>query len=602
MARRRKTEASLKSSHKYVPVRKSSRQIAKKQLEEKKNGEISQSSSLNNSDDSKSASEDHSQAPFRKNQNSQKKHNKHKSTPNNSETISEENIVYDAFQCKRDAGESDSQDDTDNIINKSEKLSPEDVRQVVVGDTNPSTESLSAPISTTMEMWSEDVIEETIICEEMEVEEDGANDLPQDNVMVEQVLLVNEPNPEGKDLMEFTVIQNEDGTKSMVMAPKPETVSNNEYRVIQESVNSVCNSTSAPESSISMMHTDESVISSREDCNTADFNVDKPYVNKKKTVLEDKVGKKQKSRKTIYDKIRKEISESLSDKVQTCSVNDYSGSSNEMLEDNCKWESKDLQTTSLHKDSSKEDTVSKLDDKLADMQISECSKEIQKLVNDLSSMESIDSPVQTPLNIEKLSPVNIDDESSSSILDKMEQLHRPNNSISSHITDIFSKVVEPNNIMKNEEQDILKSNPSSDKIQCTDQVSLKSKIIQDKKNMSQKNIEHLCIIDEIQDSEGDNNKVDNEDMKLCSSSENSNDTLLSLTNCKIREVDTKNTSNANDIDKKIEFRSRSGSTDTTGSESGSNSSGVRRSSRIRSIGLMKQRYLNYLIMIKLVLD
>lgn len=41
------------------------------------------------------------------------------------------------------------------------------------------------------------------------------------------------------------------------------------------------------------------------------------------------------------------------------------------------------------------------------------------------------------------------------------------------------------------------------------------------------------------------------------------------------------------------FRSRSGSTDTTGSESSSNcSSGVRRSSRIRSIGIMKQRVQN----------
>lgn len=41
------------------------------------------------------------------------------------------------------------------------------------------------------------------------------------------------------------------------------------------------------------------------------------------------------------------------------------------------------------------------------------------------------------------------------------------------------------------------------------------------------------------------------------------------------------------------FRSRSGSTDTTGSESSSNcSSGVRRSSRIRSIGIMKQRAQN----------
>ncbi|XP_011151428.1 histone-lysine N-methyltransferase SETD2 [Harpegnathos saltator] len=597
MARKRKTEvkASVKSSHRYVPVRKSSRQIAKKQMEEKKNGEISQTSYLNNFDDSKSTNEDQvdskstsgSQVSSRKNQNLQKKHNKHKDTSNNSVTINDENTIYDASQCKRDAGDSDSQDDTDNIIAKSEKLSPEDVRQVVVGNTNPSNESLSAPISTEMEVWSEDVIEETIICEEMDVEEDGAN-LPQDNVMVEQVLLVNEPNLEDKDFVEFTVIQNEDGTKSMVMASKSENVSNDEYCAIQRSVNSMC--TSAPENSISMMQTNESVISSSENCNITDPSVNKPYVNKKKTVLEDKFNRKQKSGKTIYDKIRKEISESISDKVQICSVNDYSGSSNELLEDNCKWESKDLQTKNVYKDLSKEDTVSKLDNKLADMQISECSKEIQKLVNDLSSVENIDSPVQTPLTIEKLSPVNIDEESSSSILDKMEQLHHPNNSVSSHITDIFSNAMEPNNIMKNEEQDILKSDSYNDKIQCTDQISLKSRIIQDKKNThQQKNMEHLEIIDEFQDSEGDN-KVDNEDMKLCSSSENSNDTLLSLTNCKTRELDVKNiTNNANDIDKRVEFRSRSGSTDTTGSESGSNSSGVRRSSRIRSIGLMKQR-------------
>ncbi|XP_014478705.1 PREDICTED: probable histone-lysine N-methyltransferase CG1716 [Dinoponera quadriceps] len=592
MARRRKTEvkASVKSSsNKYVPVRKSSRQIAKKQLEEKKNGEISQTSCLNNSDDSKSMSDDHSQVPSRKNQNSQKKYSKHKGTSNNSIAMSDESAVYDASECKRDAGESDSQDDTDNIINKSEKLSPEDVRQVVVGNTNPpSIESLPAPISAEMEVWSEDIIEETIICEEMEVEEDGAN-LPQDNVMIEQVLLVNEPNLEGKDFVEFTVIQNEDGTKSMVMAPKSEDVSNDEYRVIQESVNSVC--ASEPENSISMMHTDESVVSSSEKCDIIDSDVDKPYINKKKTVLEDKVGKKQKSGKTIYDKIRQEISESMSDPVQICPIKDYSGSTNELLPDSCKWENKNLQT-SAYKDLSKEDTVSNLDNKLADMQISEniSSKEIQKLVNDLSSVESIDSPVQTPLNVEKLSPVHIDDESSSSILDKMEQLHRSNNSISSHVTDIFSKVIEPINII-NQEQDILKSSSCNDKIQCTDQISLKSKIMQDKRNTSQqKNIEALGLIDDLQDSEGDNNKIDSEDMKLCSSSENSNDTLVSLTNCKIRELDVKNVaSNVNDIDKRVEFRSRSGSTDTTGSESGSNSSGVRRSSRIRSIGLMKQR-------------
>lgn len=592
MARRRKTEvkASEKSSHKYVPVRKSSRQIAKKQLEEKKiNGNILETSCSNSFENSKSTNENHSRVLSKKNQNSQKKHSKHKSTSSNNLIVDKEDIVYNASQYKRDAGESDSQDYIDNIINESDKLSPEDVRQVVVGNPNPSNESLptSASIPTEVDMWSEGVIEETIICEEMEMEENVADNsyaLAQDNVVVEQVLLVNEPNLEDKNFVEFTVIQNED--ESMVITSNTENISNNEY-IIQENFNSVHNN--ELENSISAVHIDESVTLSGENCNIVDSNMDRSYINKKKIVLEDH-GKKQKNDKTIYDKIRKEISESISDKVRMCSIKENSGISNEEVD--CKQESKDLKAKSMHADLSKEDTFSKIDNELANMQINECSKEIQKLVNDLSSVESIDSPVQTSLNMEKLSPINIDDESSSSILDKMEQLHRSNNSVTSHITDIFSKTMEPNNIIKNQEQNILKSNSCNDKPQYTDRVLLKSKSTQDKKNMSQqKNSEHLTTIDEYQDSEGDNSKVDCEDIKLCSSSENSNDTLLSLTNCKGRELDVKNTTgNTSDIDKKIEFRGRSGSTDTTGSESGSNSSGVRRSSRIRSIGLMKQRY------------
>lgn len=592
MARRRKTEvkASEKSSHKYVPVRKSSRQIAKKQLEENKiNGNILGTSCSNSFENSKSTNEDHSRVLSKKNQNSQKKHSKHKSISSNNLVVNKEDIVYNASQYKRDAGESDSQDYIDNIINESEKLSPEDVRQVVVGNPNPSNESLptSTSIPTEVEMWSEGVIEETIICEEMEMEEDVANNsytLAQDNVVVEQVLLVNEPNLEDKNFVEFTVIQNED--ESMVITSNTENISNNEY-IIQENFNSV--HSNELENSISAVHTDESITSSGENCNIINSNMDRSYINKKKIVLKDR-GKKQKNDKTIYDKVRKEISESISDKVRMCSIKENSGISNEEVD--CKQKSKDLKAKNMHADLSKEDTFSKIDNELANMQINECSKEIQKLVNDLSSVESIDSPVQTSLNVEKLSPINIDDESSSSILDKMEQLHRPNNSVTSHITEIFSKTMEPNNIIKNQEQNILKPNSCDDKLQYTDRVLLKSKNTQDKKNMSQqKNPEHLTTIDEYQDSEGDNSKVDCEDIKLCSSSENSNDTLLSLTNCKGRELDVKNTTgNTSDIDKKIEFRGRSGSTDTTGSESGSNSSGVRRSSRIRSIGLMKQRY------------
>lgn len=591
MARRRKTEvkASEKSSsHKYIPVRKSSRQIAKKQLEEKKiNGYITQTSCSNSSEEYKSTIEGHSQVFSKKNQNSLKKHNKHKGTSSNSVIVNSEYALYNAIQHKRDTGESDSQDDMDNMIKNSEKLSPEDVQQVVIGNPSPSNESL--PASAKAETWSEEVIEEMIICEEMQVEqdvEDNHYSLAQSDVIVEEVLLENESNLENKNFVEFTVIQNEDGNGSMIS--KSEKILNDEYLAIKKNVNSVHMNKS--ENSISAMNTAELVTScSSGNNNATDSNTDKSYINKKKVVLEGESSKKQK--KTIYDKITKEISESMVGKICLFSAKDDSGSSTE--EDNCKRECKDLEAKNMNIDLSKEDSFNKIDNKLANMQISESSQEIQKLVNDLSSVESADSLIQTPLNMEKLSPVqlNIDDESSSSILDKMEQLHRSNDSVSSNDKEIFSKTVEPNNIIKNQEQNILESNSCIDRLQCTDRDSLKSKITQDKKSTSQqKNLEYLTTTDEYQDSEGDNNKVDNEDIKLCSSSENSNDTLLSLTNYKGREFDIKNAiNNTNDIDKKIEFRGRSGSTDTS-SENSSNSSGVRRSSRIRSIGLMKQRY------------
>lgn len=589
MARRRKTEvkASEKSSHKYIPVRKSSRQIAKKQLEEKKiNGYITQTSCSINSEDSKSSSEGHSHVLAKKNQNSQKKHNKHKGTTS-SNSVNNEN----AAGYKRDAGESDSQDGVDNMIKNSGKLSPENVQQVVVGNPSPSSEPLPTSASTKAETWSEDVIEEMIICEEMQVEEDAGDNsysMVQDDVIVEEVLLVNESNLGNKNFVEYTVIQNENDTESMAMtSTKSEKISDNEYHA-RKDINNVHMNKS--ENSISVMHTNESITScSSGNSKTTDLSTDKLY-NKKKIELEDGSNKKQKN-KTIYDKIRKEISESISEKVRLCSIKDDSGSSTE--EDNCKRENKDLQIKNMHVNSSNEDSFNKIDNKLADMQISESSQEIQKLVNDLSSVESTDSPVQTPLNMEKLSPIqlNIDDESSSSILDKMEQLHRSNNSVSSNIKDVFSKTEELNNIIKNQDQNTLESNSCIDKFQYTDRVSLKSKVTQDKKSTSQqKNPEHLTVTDEYHDSEGDNNKVDNEDIKLCSSSENSNDTLSSLTNYKGREFDIKNTiNNTSDIDKKIEFSSRGGNIDTTTSENSSNSSGVRRSSRIRSIGLMKQR-------------
>lgn len=573
MGRRRKTEVktSEKTSHKNVPVRKSSRQIAKKQLEERKlNGDITQTSS-NSSDDFKSVSESCSQVTSKKSQNHHKKHSKHK-------VISNDSIIVNNYisQYKQDTGESDSQDNIDSIINEKE-LKPEDI-QAIVGTPKLNNESLSAStsISNEVEMWSEDVVEETIICEEMEVEENVINNsysLTQNNVMVDQVLLVNKPDIENKKFTDF-IIQTKDGAKSVISNSR--NILNNDYYVTSKTVNNIY--TDELEKSISNLHKDESV-SQSENCNT-DFNTDKPYINKKKIVLGERSGKKQtKSNKPICDKMRRD-SESVSNEIHMYSVKDNHGFSAE--KEISKQENKHLERNNMCADSSKEDTYCKIGSKLADMQINECSKEIQKLVNDLSSVDSSDSLIQISFPTEKMPPVDMDDESSSSILDKMEQLHHLNSVSPSEI------LSGSNNVIRSQDQDILKSNSCNDKIQCADRVSLKSKISQDIINISQeKNTEHLPVIDEYQDSEGDNNK--DADDKLCSSSENSNDTLLSISNGKRQEPDIKT---ASSIDKKVEFRGRSGSTDTTGSESGSNSSGVRRSSRIRSkIGLMKQRYM-----------
>ncbi|KAG7208817.1 hypothetical protein KM043_015007 [Ampulex compressa] len=581
MARRRKTEvkASVKSSLKYVPVRKSSRQIARKQLEEKKvNGDISQTSCSNSPVDTRSSAEDQNQLLPKKNQNTVRKNSKHKNFSNSDVVVtSEDNMYTPAPQYKRDAGESDSQDGIDAVIDQSEKLSPEDVRQMVVG--NPNNEAVSEVASNEVEVWPEDVIEETIICEEMEVEEDVTNSgyrLAQEgNVMVEQVLLMSEPSLEGKDFVEFTVIQNEDGTESMVMASNSDSTVSSEYRIIQEDVSNL--STTESQSSISTFYTGMPMTSDNETCNSMILESSKTYSNKKK------VSDNQRQLSVKNDKVsEKDCSkQQLQTKIQTCSMKEDSGSSDIFLAEDSKQEGKAENSKISQESSLKEDIFSKIDDKLADMQISDSSKEIQKLVNDLSSVESIDSPLQTSVNIEKMLPLSMDDESSSSILDKMEQLHRPNSATAtSDMIDMLENTMGPSDILKSQEQN------NSKPVSCID----KARMVQDKKSVNQcKSVEQQNIQELYRDIDTDN-KVDGEDTKLSSGSENSNDMLLSMTNCKVMELDIKSISaSTNDLDKKVEFRSRSGSTDTTGSESGSNSSGVRRSSRIRSIGLMKQR-------------
>ncbi|CAK9810795.1 Histone-lysine N-methyltransferase SETD2 [Anthophora quadrimaculata] len=532
MARRRKSEmkSSVKSSLKYVPVRKSSRQMAKKQLEEKKvNGDVLQISYPNDSEDRKNTAEYQNQVLPKKNQNSLRKHNKHKNVSNSNVLVINEECSYSTSQYKKDTSESDSQDGIDIIIDQSEKLSPEDVQQVVVG--NPNKEIVTESDSAEIEIWPEDVIEETIICEEMEVKEDiKDNNLKQDdNMIVKEVLLMNNSSLERNSFAEYTVIQNESCVESVLMESDSRNTSNNECCC--DTQQDMCNlHKTKPEDSISALCID--VPMTFNDKNDKSSNLEKSYIHSKSTFDD---------QEDLYT-------------------------------------NKDMCTKRLQEILSKDDMFCKIDNKLADMQISEPSKEIQNLVNDLSNMENIMSPLQIAGNTEKVVPMSVDDESSSSILDKMEQLHQSNNS--ALLLDNTDKNI----------TELNKSDSCNDKVEFTNQHLLKSKVLQDKKNGNQRKIINSQQVNEelYGDSEADS-KIDGEDTKLSSSSDSSNDTLLSMTNCKLTEFDTKCNNNSNDIDKKVEFRSRSGSTDTTGSESGSNSSGVRRSSRIRSIGLMKQR-------------
>ncbi|KZC07261.1 Histone-lysine N-methyltransferase SETD2 [Dufourea novaeangliae] len=536
MARRRKTEmkASVKSTVKYVPVRKSSRQIAKKQLEEKKvNGDVLQISYSNDAEDSKTTGDDQNQLLPKKNQNSLRKYNKHKSVSNSDLLVINEECEYSTSQYKKDASDSDSQDGIiDAIIDRSAKLSPEDVQQVVVG--NPTKEAVMEAESTEIEIWSEDMIEETIICEEMEVKEDVKDDNyslgNEDDMIVKEVLLVSNSSLKRKDFVEYTVIQNEDGIESMVVETSNSKGTSGVGYCTEEK--NVCDlEKTESENSISAFCIDVPMTSS--DANDkSSYNLEKFYAH---------------------------------DKEASSDRKDLHGNRNV-----CGMEPEDIL--------SKDDAFCRIDNKLADMQISETSKEIQKLVNDLSNTESITSPLHIASSTEKEIPMTIDDESSSSILEKIEQLHHPNNFTS--LPDRMNETIIEHN----------KSTAPNDKTECSNQSSLKSKVVQDKKTGNQRKTTQSQQASELLygDLETDN-KMYGEDTKLSSSSDNSNDTLLSLSNCKLTEFETKCNSNSNDTDKKVEFRSRSGSTDTTGSESGSNSSAVRRSSRIRSIGLMKQR-------------
>ena len=453
------------------------------------------------------------------------------------------------------------------------KLTAEDVRKMVIGVTDA---EVTTNVTNDQDLWSEDVIEETIICEEMEVEgEDGDGTRysldDECSVVLEEVLLVNEPNFEGENVVEFTVIQNEDGTESMVESSMVVTSADetnnhcdkNAYQSIEEGVNSL----RVTENSTNEIPNTPKVKSVK--------------VNEKS--LEDKVQDKVVRKKSYIKKDKEKVAKSFEGKRVT-SIKEDSRSSVDSPEENgsCSMDTPEESSSSEIEKPKEDPRLSKLDDDLRTMRVTEKVKE-SSVVIDPSDVEDMSSDFSAPQKVNRLriSPLQ-DSEDSAPMSDKSELSRFDENSSKGSSND---KVMEDVAVNRGDIKDSTKSDTSRGKTNRSNPISARSAT----GNVSQHKIERQRDVEDVsRDSEIDGK--DSEDPKLSSSSENSNDTAVSL-NCKIPELnDTKiATGSAGETEKKVGFRSRSGSTDTTGSESGSNSSAVRRSTRIRSLGLMKQR-------------
>ncbi|XP_033227151.1 uncharacterized protein LOC117179443 isoform X2 [Belonocnema kinseyi] len=543
MARRRKneTKTSMKSPQKFVAVRKSSRQIAKKQQQEQKvNGDAVQTSS-NNSDDSKDGNEEIEELqPLETISAVQKKIN-----------IFRRSIICDntgAESIVSLKGENDIHTKIESSILPLEKESPPDM---VICLSNMNHESPGD--ITSNEVWSGDMMEETIICEEMDVEEMTKDvGVQQNSVVVEQVLLVNDPEFLGENLVEFTVIQNEDGTESMLMVsdmetpPKKEYESSKVFRSIEEGVGSLrMTESNSPEMKSSGRLTNDK----------------KQLTSETKSIAQ---------YEETQDVILSDCSFPKTSKTDFSLLNNDEGAMN-------------VDSVPIHVAYSQADSIKVSSDTNSlrnDCEFkgsTDISRETSEEPGESTASCSMENCVKnSTVFTKKILLLTHDDETNS--LDKIERLNIEDQSISNSIKENDTKNVDLDDTLdskNNEIRYIPKSRESQE---------FGNEFMQKKTDRSQ-HIEEHSRHSEI------DRKPDFEDIKLSSSSENSSDTLLSANSYKLPELgsDAKNVIGLNEAEKKSGFRSRSGSTDTTGSESGSNSSGVRRSSRIRTIGLMKQR-------------
>lgn len=544
MARRRKNEGktSMKSPQKFVAVRKSIRQIAKKQRQEQKvNGDAVQTSS-NNSDDSKDGHEETEELqPLETIPAVQKKINRFRRVINCDKTGAESILSL--------KGENDIHTEIESSILPLEKESPPDV-VICLSNLNHESPGDNRP----NEVWSGDVIEETIICEEMDVEEVTEDvDAQQNSVVVEQVLLVNESDFDGKKVVEFTVIRNDDGTESMLMAsdmetrPQEDYENSNVFQSIEEGVGSLrMTESNSPEiKSCSRVTNDKKQL-------TSETGSVAQYEETQDVILSDcsfsKISETDFS--LSYNDEGVVNVDSLPIHVAYSQADSFEETSDtNSLRNDCEFKA----STEISRDSSEEPRGS----------TASCSVE--------NCIEN------STIFTKKMLLLTHDDETNS--LEKIEQLSIEDQSISNSVKEKDTKILDLDDSLDSKNNEVRFIPKSSDNQEFGNECMLKTT------DRSQNIEEHS------RQSEMDR-KPDFEDVKLSSSSENSSDTLLSANSYKLPELgsDAKNVSSLNEAEKKSGFRSRSGSTDTTGSESGSNSSGVRRSSRIRTIGLMKQRY------------
>ncbi|KAJ8681186.1 hypothetical protein QAD02_016973 [Eretmocerus hayati] len=537
MARRRKAELQLPAKEKPQSpiVRKSTRQRAKKELEEQKVNGDSTPSNANNSEDCKDSQDDSSQESIKKIHSAPKKSTRYK------------NQVVNEKSNKVDKSENNSQENE-----QSEELNDLRVREspCVFEENQPTADS--NVLDQVMQDWSEEIVEETVICEEMEIETEVVHDCPvvqHGNVTVGQVLC---NNFEGQNVVDYTIIHSEDGAEPAVVP-----LANEEMMIANDSCAS-SNSYEAVEKGLSVLQ-----VSDLESANPSSE-------RKKDAVLENHIS-----------------GAALCDSVNSDNLEVNANSSNK--------ESRKLRSVSRSSRSSRTSKVIESVDKQAKKESDNRRKRTETLTKKVAPEES---KISDQACKEKIIAKDVMGNKSESVIEQNDQ--NPQKTVPRRDEPIFQGDNSSSILDKMDIQET--SNAPSMHPLMKDKI-VNNSVILDQRCVSRVDTEQdlfsrlpakvrTVIFGEehSQDSELEIKTV-SADVKVSSSSENSSDTLLSSSTCKVSDsnTDIKSTINqTSEIDKKSEITNQSESTDTT-SESGSNSSGVRRSSRIKSIGLKKPR-------------